>query len=170
MSKRNATPCCGIVSVRSHLQKLNSVMNFECCCCEQPISRQKFFYCNFIGCSQQHSKSIPKFSFCSLCTYLLTPMYCFPLLPEMISMPAIRCYLRRRALFCQRLHKGRGSSVIILCLMKCTLTSTTVLFISSQTVLCSSPFLRVNYKETLETPISALFYPTRFYLLSTCIP
>ena len=33
------------------VQKLNFVLDCECYC-EQPISAKKFFYCNFIGCSQ----------------------------------------------------------------------------------------------------------------------
>ena len=45
-------------------QRLNSGMDCECCCCEQPISTQKLFYFYFIGCSQQqHSEFITKFSF-----------------------------------------------------------------------------------------------------------
>ena len=28
----------------SNKQKLNYVLDFECCCCEQPISMQKYFF------------------------------------------------------------------------------------------------------------------------------
>ena len=33
-----------LLTLLYHIQKLNSVMDFECCWCEQPISRQKFFF------------------------------------------------------------------------------------------------------------------------------
>lgn len=44
----------------------------------------------------------------SLLSTLLTPMYCFPLLPEMISMPAIRCWWGEERIFVKG-FRGRQS-------------------------------------------------------------
>ena len=49
----------------THGQKLNFVLEFECCCCEHPLKLQEKKFCVLIGCSQQqHSHSSTEFSFC----------------------------------------------------------------------------------------------------------
>ena len=47
------------VQRRNALRYAQKVIDCECCCCEQPISRQNLFYCNFIGCSQQQHSTLP---------------------------------------------------------------------------------------------------------------